>query len=669
MNRNQSATGPWLLRFVLLLLLAIGTTPALAQFELGGSGFDAGGAQEPVTFKAGFKLFEGTRVGVINIDTTLADHYHIYSTTQPPGGPLPTKVKVTTSDEFRVLAPFKEDRDPEVIDPDPVFESRVEQHSWAVTFFAPFEIAEGIDPQSLEITLKIDGLRCDNKGCLPFGQTLKAKYQGTTTPPPDLDLDKLLAKPVDEIDSQISTDAGTKTESDKNNITPHEIKKSLTEEEISKLRELYDPDSKIQYVTLQDTTGTSTLLPAIFGMLIGGLLLNLMPCVFPVLGLKVLGFVELGGSDSRRVAMHGLVFTLGIIFSMWLLAGTILAIKYSLGSDVNWGQQMGNSYFVGAIVILMFVLGLNLAGVFEIGLFMTRLGSGGQKQKGYSSSFFSGILTTFVATPCSGPFLGTAMSYTLAQEAWLAMSLFTVFAIGIGLPYLILSLFPNMIQALPRPGAWMETFKQLMSFALFAAAAFFFRSFAKQTGSEGAWWLTMTLCVIALGLYFYGRWSLPHVAGGKRFLWGSIAPFVLCSIGIWMYIDAASQRSDAREVVNIGGLNWEQWVPGLVEQRVSEGQMVWVDYTADWCFTCKVNEKRIFSNKAVIDRLKELNVRMVLVDMTARNQTEIDDLARADRSIIPVNLIYPADYPKRPAILLEELISPQNALDALDRVK
>lgn len=651
---------------VLFIFWTFWADPLVGQFPLRSSGKNE---PEPVTFKASFATFAGGRTGLLSIDTTLAPHFHIYSLTQPPGGPLPTRIKVPSAPKFRLLDSFKEDRAPEVLDPDPVFGSRVEQHSLAVTFFAPIELAEGVDPQQLTIDLTIDGQQCNDQGCLPFKKSLQAKYTGNVDVPAGLDIEGLLAKA-----GPWSTEAPATPNKPTETAVPAaggtgEAPPKSGAESTEAFAKLYDPNSKIHYVTLRETSATYSFWPAVFGMLIGGLLLNLMPCVFPVLGLKVLGFVELGGSDPRRVALHGLAFTLGVIVSMWILAGVILSIKFSLGNEVNWGQQMGNPYFVGGIIILMFVLGLNLAGVFEMGMFMTRLGSSGGKQKGYAGSFFAGVLTTFVATPCSGPFLGAAMSYTLSQESAVAFTLFTVFAIGIALPYLVLSLFPNMIRALPRPGAWMETFKQLMSFALFATAAFFFRSFAKQTGTEGAWWLTMALCVIALGLYFYGRWSLGHVSGLKRFLWGTVTPILLCGAGIWMYLDAARFTNEHRSAEKIGGLPWDAWVPGIVEHRLAQGKMVWVDYTADWCLTCKLNEKRIFSNSAVIDKVKQLGVQMVLVDMTAQEQEKTDDLSRADRKIIPVNLIYPADYPKRPAILLEEMISPEQVLEALERAK
>jgi len=353
-----------------------------------------------------------------------------------------------------------------------------------------------------------------------------------------------------------------------------------TPEEIAEMAKLYHPETKIDFITLRDIP-KATLLSALFGAFIGGMILNLMPCVFPVLGLKVMSFVEQAGNEPKKVRIHGMAFTLGLMASMWVLAGTLLVLKLSFGKSVNWGAQMGNPYFVAAIVILLFVLGLNMAGVFEIGTKLTSAGGKLQQKKGYSGSFFSGVLTTLIATPCSGPFLGAAMAYTLAQSAPVAMFLFSIFALGIAFPYLLLSFFPALINKLPRPGAWMETFKVLMSFALFGTAAFFLRTFGTQTGVGGMSWFLMALVILGLAAYCYGRWSLPHLKKSSRRWFGFAMPIGFAALGFWMAFDAASQKG-TKELNHAGGLAWNSWQPGKVELSRSKGRIVWVDYTADW---------------------------------------------------------------------------------------
>ncbi len=365
-------------------------------------------------------------------------------------------------------------------------------------------------------------------------------------------------------------------------------------EEIAEMAKLYNADEKVKYLTLDDmaanpvgsggvsSASQTTFWTAMFGAFVGGMLLNLMPCVFPVLGLKVMGFVKQAGSDPAKIRLHGLVFAAGLIVSMWILAGVILLLKLSFGQDINWGAQMGNPYFVCAMIVLLFVLGLNMAGVFEFGSSMTRMGDNLQGKKGYSSSFLSGVLTTLIATPCSGPFLGAAMSYTLAQTATTAMFLFTIFALGIASPYVMLCFFPALINRLPRPGVWMETFKVSMAFALFATVAFFMQAFGNQTGASGLSWLAMALVVIGLAAYYYGTWTMPHIRRPKRLLCGYALPAAIAAIGLWMCYGAASQRAETSSY-HAGGLAWQNWNPGKVEYVLAKQRRpVWVDYTAHW---------------------------------------------------------------------------------------
>ena len=364
-------------------------------------------------------------------------------------------------------------------------------------------------------------------------------------------------------------------------------------EEIAEMATYYNGDEKIKWVAINDLRQANgetvaapketTLWTALIGAFLGGMLLNLMPCVFPVLGLKVLGFVQLGGSDPAKIRMHGLAFSLGLVFSMWVLAGSILGIRefWEAGSktEVNWGMQMSSPYFVGAIILLMYILGLNMAGVFEIGQSLTQVGGSKLAQKkGYSGSFFSGVLTTLVATPCSGPFLGVAMSYTLSQTIPIAMFLFTVFGIGIAAPYLVLSFAPNLIRKLPRPGAWMETFKVTMSFALFATAAFFMQTFGAQTGIDGLSWMLMAMVIIGLALYFYGQWSLPEIKFVRRMSFGFVVPLALLACGLYMSYDAAGYPAPPRQ-----DDEWLNWYAGRVEYTLAkENKIAFVDYTADW---------------------------------------------------------------------------------------
>ena len=350
-----------------------------------------------------------------------------------------------------------------------------------------------------------------------------------------------------------------------------------TEEEIAAAAELYDAERKIDFVLLDGSQEKAhSLLTALGFIFIGGLLLNLMPCVFPVLGLKVMGFAQQAGSEPQKIKIHGLVFMTGVLVSMWILAGIIYVLIFTLGHDVNWGEQLTSPIFLAAIIMLLYLFGLNMAGVFEIGTSLTGAGGELQAKKGYSGSFFSGVLTTLIATPCSGPFLGSVMGYTLKQPPLQGMLIFSVFALGISSPYVVLAFFPKLINKLPKPGAWMVTFKQLMAFALFATAAYFFRSFAKITGTGGASWLLMAAVVIGLAVWAYGRFGTPYTPKVKKYVWGISFPILVATGAFFMTKSATEERAPATP------LTGSSWYPGVVELNRSKGRIVWVDYTADW---------------------------------------------------------------------------------------
>lgn len=348
-------------------------------------------------------------------------------------------------------------------------------------------------------------------------------------------------------------------------------------EDITAAAKLYDVSKKIDYVLLDGSKEKPlTFVTALGFIFIGGFLLNLMPCVFPVLGIKVMGFAQQAGSEPRKIKFHGLVFMAGLVASMWVLAGIIYILIFAFGRDVNWGEQLTSPEFLAAMIMLLFLFGLNMAGVFEIGTSLTGAGGELQTKKGYSGSFFSGVLTTLIATPCSGPFLGSVMGYTLKQPPFQGMVIFTVFALGISLPYVVLAFFPKLINKLPRPGAWMVTFKQLMAFALFATAAYFYQSFAKITGTGGASWLLMALVIAGLAVWAYGRFGTPFTPKNKKVIWGYTFPIVVAAGAFMMSKSATQERAP------VPPPSGSSWYPGVVEQNRAKKRIVWVDYTADW---------------------------------------------------------------------------------------
>jgi thiol:disulfide interchange protein DsbD len=342
-----------------------------------------------------------------------------------------------------------------------------------------------------------------------------------------------------------------------------------TEAEIKAGAEVYDAEKKVEVVTLGGQKEKEVTFLYGMGLLfLGGLILNLMPCVFPVLGLKVMGFVSQAGEDESKIKLHGLVFGLGLLVAMWILAAVVI----SLG--LKWGEQLANPVFLVSMIIFFYLMGLNLFGLFEVGTSLTGVGGELQAKKGYSGSFFSGVLTTLVATPCSGPFLGVAMAFALALPPVQAFAAFTVFGLGIASPYILLSFFPALIKKLPRPGAWMESFKQIMSFFLIGTAIFFMDAYLKLVGQSHFNHFLFALVVIGMGFYLYGRWGNTTVPKMKRSIAGYGLAGVMIAGGLtWAYSTAKPPKP---------GLAWQEWYPGIVEISRPKKRIIWVDYTADW---------------------------------------------------------------------------------------
>ncbi len=306
----------------------------------------------------------------------------------------------------------------------------------------------------------------------------------------------------------------------------------------------------------------------------GGMILNLMPCVFPVLGIKILGFAKLAGQNRRKLLLHAAAFAAGIIVFVWLLGAVLGLVGHFSGRELTWGSLTQNPLGVGVVVALLFVLGLNLWGLFEIGTSLTGVGGELQDKKGYAGSFWSGALTTIVSTPCSGPFLGPAMFYTLAQPLAPQFVLLTAFGLGIAFPYIFFSAFPALIKKLPRPGAWMETFKKALAFPMFAAVIYFLNGFMKQTG---AWGTTLMLCgllVLAIAAWIYGHWGTPIRIVRTRWIACLIALAGLAWSGRLLWKGSLERAALIAEADG-----WHSWTPKKVRNLRDQRTVIFMDYT------------------------------------------------------------------------------------------
>ncbi|WAC21381.1 protein-disulfide reductase DsbD family protein [Luteolibacter sp. SL250] len=424
------------------------------------------------------------------------------------------------------------------------------------------------------------------------------------------------------------------------------------------------PPVAIGTISLKESTATpapadatvpapdQTLLVIIGGMFLGGLILNLMPCVFPVIGLKISGFVQQAGHDRRKIVLHGLIFTLGVLISFWLLA-----LALYLGGITSWGNQLQDPRVSFIAIVIMLLLGMNLFGVFEIGTSATGVGGDLARKSGIAGTFFSGVLATLVATPCSGPFLGTAIGAAARLPAVPFFIAFTFMGLGLSLPYLVLSAFPALIEKLPRPGAWMESFKQGMSFLLFATAGYFLWVYGAQVfdhneGQKGLW-VMIGISIIACAAWIYGRWSLPYRTAKVRIA-ARIIALAFAATGTllaWPWPVPTVQAADAANK-----LEWHPWSQEEVERLLAAGQPVYVDFTAKWCLTCQVNKSRAYTPD-VVKLMKDKNIVALKADKTNTSPAIDAKLKELGRTAIPVNVLYIPGQPE--PVITPELLSPE----------
>ncbi len=405
------------------------------------------------------------------------------------------------------------------------------------------------------------------------------------------------------------------------------------------------------------TVGAALLLA--FG---GGLLLNLMPCVFPVLSLKILNFVQQSDHDKSKIRRHGLAFGAGVLVSFWVLAGGLLALR-AAGGGVGWGYQLQSPLFVAALALLIFGVGLNLLGAFEIGVGLTGLGgktAATGSANSYSGSFASGVLATVVATPCTAPFMGAALGYALTQPALLSMLVFTALGVGVATPYVLLSFNPAWLRALPRPGAWMETLKQFMAFPMFATALWLVWVFGLQTGINGAAMLLGAFLLLGMGIWMMGRWS----GSTSRRAWLVTRSLATVSLILALFVAwrGAAEVPDTLESTTSASesgkskVSWQPFSASKVAELRAAGKPVFVDFTAAWCITCQVNKKVTLSRADVLEAFAQRGVTLMRADWTRRDPEITRVLESFGRSGVPVYALYPPTAGKTDKEALPELL-------------
>lgn len=409
-------------------------------------------------------------------------------------------------------------------------------------------------------------------------------------------------------------------------------------------------------------TGGVSLGAALLLAFAGGLILNLMPCVFPVLSIKALGFLRRGGEDARAARAHGAAFAAGALASFWALAAALLALR-AAGEQIGWGFQLQSPPFVAAMAFVMFGLGLSLAGVFEVGVGLTAAAGRAGGGSGYAGSFLGGVLATALAAPCTAPFMGAALGYALAVPAAEALLVFTALGAGMAAPYVALSASPGLHARLPKPGPWMEGFKQAMAFPMFAAALWLLWVFGRQTGVESLLRLLAGLLALAAAAWVYGRWgSLARAPRARRAAGATAA--ILAVAGFAYALPASEPSEQARATAaDPDGLPWERYSEARLAALRAEGRPAFVDFTAAWCITCQVNERVALRADAVRARFAALGVAALKADWTSRDPEITRALAALGRSGVPVYALYAAGAAE--PTLLPSILSPSIVLDAL----
>jgi thiol:disulfide interchange protein len=725
-----------------------------------------GGDRQQVRLSGSFTVNKATSRGTLSVTATIEPSWHIYSLTQPAGGPQKSELKVTKSPDFSLLGIFQADRPPH-IKPPAIFKVNSEEHDGVVNWAVPIEIQAGVDPESLKIEITYSGQVCkDGPGglCIPiFGEKISAKFAGFETPaatpgeyrpdPKDAEVvfqgylepaaaarggkarlvitatpnpgwhvyayaakdPNAVAKPTliyvapitgwkqsavkasaepttkpavgpgfpaeqfhDEpvtwtIDFTVPADApqgetlltgymGYQTCHDKGCLFPQAVqfRASLPIKTTAEAGQIplefkpatggYNEVSKLVATAPVATRemNLQALLPILGFGLLGGLILNLMPCVLPVIGLKILSFVQHGGQSRATIFALNLWFALGLL-SVFMVLATAAAF-----ANLGWGQQFTYTWFKVAMVVVVFAFALSFLGVWEVpipGFAETKTSSTLQKQEGASGAFFKGVFTTLLATPCSGPFLGPVFAFTLTQPPLATYLIFGSVGLGMASPYVLTGIFPGLVRWLPKPGSWMETVKEIMGFVLLGTVVYLFSTLNHE-------YFIPTLATIVgvwLCCWLIGQVPVYEDLGkqARQWIFGVASA---AAIG-WLSFTFLSPQKHLYE--------WQPYSPDAVAQLQSEGKTVMVDFTADWCLTCQLNFRAAINTHRVKEIVEKNGIAAVLADWTDHNDTIKNKLAELDSRSIPLLVIYPAGKPDD-VIVLRDAITQSQLLSALE---
>ncbi|QDS98912.1 protein-disulfide reductase DsbD family protein [Adhaeretor mobilis] len=596
--------------------------PAAPDFGSFGSddlGFsDFGSAPEPanpVTFEATFSQATADQPAMLQIIATINPDYHIYAIDQTDGGPNRTKIEIDSSNAFRLTQPMQALTPPKVhYDKEIWNDLALREHFGRVIWYAPIEWAPGVDPATVSIRGTVEYQACKEQQCLmPTTETFTAQ--------------------IGEVEPVPTTGLG-------------------------------------ESPTAETAAGSETSLPRILGYaLLGGLILNLMPCVLPVIGLKLMSFAKQGGENRSHILGLNLAYAAGLLSVFLLLAvlatlvqtglGTVLLSlgfgELGIGEDnLKWGQLFTLTWFKVGMTGFVFAMALSFLGIWELpipGFATSSKATELSAKEGPGGAFCMGVFTTLLATPCSGPFLGPVFTFTLSQSTATIFLIFASVGVGMALPYILIGLFPSLISWIPKPGAWMDTFKNLMGFVLLGTVVYMF-----STINAKYFIATLTMCMgIWFACWWIGRTPLTASPGQRQTSWiGGLSTAALIGFLAFRLIGPSEYE-----------LPWQPYSPKVLAEARAQGKTVLVDFTANWCPTCQVNSKVAINRKDVLNKVNENEVVTLLADWTDKNDTIKAALEELNSNSIPFLVVYPPENPQ--PIVLPDLLSQQDVLDALDQ--
>lgn len=592
---------------------------------------------------------------VLQVEAHIREPLHIYAQSQPKPF-LASRLAVAAAPAVRVSGPFVADRRP-VKETHPQLDTELHWFADRVVWEAPLDVTAARDTV-IEGTLFAQACeegRCYEPKTYPFEATVRGQPpsdpapSGPASAPPvvaDLDRSPFIA------DDDVDVDADV---------------------EVSEASESESAAFRLETLAVSQERSTRSIWSVLPFAFLAGLLLNFMPCVLPVVGLKLLSFVQQAQSDRRRILMMNVAYTAGVLTVLLMLA--TLAVFAGLG----WGEQFSSAPFTISLAAVVFTFGLSFLGVWEIPLpGFVAVAGGRASERGYSGAFSKGLISTLLATPCSGPFLGAALAWAVTQTWLLTYAVFLTVGLGMASPYLLIGAFPALIRFLPKPGPWMETFKQVMGFVMLATVVYLL-SFVPIASVVPA-----VLLLLGLGFAVWLAGRTPHAAprAEKVRVWGVAAGLVMVTTAVaFGWLEPVMQQRFERSALRLAAarrdvpppateaaeLAWQDYSPQRLEEAIAGGQPVFVDFTADWCLTCKANEAAAVETAELARVLRDHHVVVLRADKTEPNPAADELLRKLGNSAtsIPYYAVFHPQNPAQPTVLDGIFTSPQPFIDAI----